>query len=391
MTHIRKRVLPSGAVSFQARASVTGTDGRRQYHARDFATEKEARTWAQAQGGLIERRGAAADKDTVAGFFERWLAWLDDAGTLQPKSRYEYGRHLHRLVPLIGAKRIDRLTTYDIDHAYGLLLRRGGRGGRPLSPRTVHHIHRVLSVALKRARVWRLITDSPAAEATPPSPGKSPARAPSPAQLAAYLEAARPTLFWTLILTALATGLRRGELLGLTWSAVDLDTNVIEVRQVMCEVGGRYWLRARPKSEAGLRQVAIPQVLADELHTLRLRQKEERLAYGGAWRTDLDLVFCLPGGAPWQPNRLSRKLAPIAQAASLPPGVRPLHGMRHHHATAMLEQGVPLKVASKRLGHSTIAVTADLYSHVGEALDRGAADAIDRVLRPLLTKRERPS
>jgi integrase len=390
MTHIRKRVLPSGEIRWQARAS-TNAGGKRKYTARDFATEHDAKVWAREQGALIEGRGAGGGKNSVAAYLERWLRWLGDAGTLQPKSLYEYGRHVHRLIPIIGGRRLDRLTAYDLDHLYGQLLRRGGRDSRPLSPRSVHHVHRVLSAALRQACRWKLIAENPAAAASPPSPGKSPAKAPNPAQLAAYLEAASATPYWTLILTALATGLRRSELLGLAWRDVNLEHDTVAVSQVMCEVGGRYWLRPKPKTPAGFRKIAIPRTLAAELRQLQLRQKEERLAYGGAYRTDLDLVFCLPGGAPWQPNRLSRQLAPIARSCGLPPEVRALHGLRHAHASAMLAQGIPLKVTSERLGHSSIAITGDLYSHVDETLDRGAADAMDRVLRPLLTDRKRSS
>jgi integrase len=388
MSHIRKQVLSSGEVRWQVRASTSAGCCRR-YSARNFGTESEAKAWARTHGAAIEGKGISGGKGTVGGYFERWLGHLDEAGKHEAKTVYEYRHHLGRLVPLIGGIRLDRLTSYDLDQAYAQLLRRGGRGGAPLQPRTVYHVHRIASTALKRAAKWRLIAENPAASAEPPSPGKSPARAPTPSQLAAYVAAARTTPYWPIILTALALGLRRGEICGLAWRAVDFERGTLEVTQVMCEVGGRYWLRPKPKTAAGFRTIAMPPTLADELRRLQLQQKEERLAHGAAYRRDLDLVFALPGGEPWQPNRLSRKVAPIARAAGLPRNCWPLHSLRHRHASDMLAQGVPLKVASERLGHSSIAVTADIYSHVDAALDRGAAEATDRVLRALLTKPER--
>jgi integrase len=385
MSYVHRRVLPSGAIRFQARAS-TSAGGKRQHHTRSFATEREARAWANSQGALIERKGVAAGKDTVARYFERWLTHIEEAGQLEPKTVYEYRHHLRRLVPLIGAIRLNRLRSYDLDTAYGALLRRGGRGGRPLHPRTVSHVHRIVSGALKRAVKWKLIPENPAASAEPPSPGKSQAKAPSPAQLRAYLAAAHGTRYWPFILAALTTGLRRGELCGLSWRDVDLEHERITVTQVMAEVAGRYWLRAKPKSAAGHRTIAIPLLLADELWRLKQAQAEERKRYGSQYRDDLDLVFCLPGGDPWQPNRLSRKLAPIARAAGLPSEVRPLHGLRHDHATRMLSEGVPLKVASQRLGHSSITITGDTYTHVEEGPDRAAAAALDKALAPLLAE-----
>jgi integrase len=386
--HIRKRTLPSGKARWQVRTSVA-TGGRREERARDFTSERAAKQWARDHGNLIERRGAAAGETTVAGYFERWLQHLEEAGSVQAKTLYEYQHNLRRLVPLIGSIRLDRLTTLDLDQSYARLLRRGGRGGKPLHPRTVYVVHRTVSAALKRARKWKLIPDNPAQDAEPPSPGKSRANAPTPDQLKAYLQAVRPTPFWPFILATICTGLRRGELLGLAWSAVDLENNVIEVRQVMCEVGAKYWLRPHPKTEAGFRKLTIPLILASELAWLRLKQKEEMLAYGRAYRRDLDLVFSQDGGQPWQPNRLSRKIAPLARGAGLPLTCKPLHGLRHGHATALLKQGIPVKVTSERLGHASITITSDLYQHVDEELDRRAADAIDRVLAEALADTRR--
>src|SRR5262249_34841442 len=97
-------------------------------------------------------------------------------------------------------------------------------------------------------------------------------------------------------------------------------------------------------------------------------------------RADLDLIFCRTGGEPWPPSAITRAASTIARAAGLPPAVAPLHGLRHGHATAMMAEGVPLKIASARLGHSTTRITADLYQHTTQELDRAAADAIQRAI-----------
>jgi integrase len=244
----------------------------------------------------------------------------------------------------------------------------------------------MISAALRRAVKWRLVPENVAAQAEPPSPGKSPARAPSREQLANYLAVIRPTPHWCLILLTLATGLRRGEVLGLAWDAIDLDRLVLEVRQTVCEAGPRYWIRPRPKTAAGWRQVAFPAALGDELHRWRAQQDEEKKVFGTSWRSDLNLVFPAPasGGLPWKPQRLSHALRPLARAAGLPLECRPLHGLRHHHATRLLAEGIAMKVASERLGHASIVITANLYTHVEATLDRAAADAIGRGLEPLL-------
>jgi len=388
MSHIRKRILTNGEIRWQARAS-TYAGGSRKYHARNFETERAAVEWVNSQGSLIERRGISGGKDTVASYFKRWITHLEEAGKLEPRTLEGYRHALGKITPLVGGIKLAKLGTHDLDVAYVKLAKSGGLNGRPLSERSVQVVHRVVSNSLKRARRWGMIAQNPAADAEAPSPGRSAARAPTPEQLAAYIEAAQPTPYFPLILTALACGLRRGELLGLRWGDVDLERNTIQVSQVMCEANGKFWLRPKPKSEASRRKVAIPEMLAAELARLRTRQSQEKLAHGPDFRRDLDLVFCQPFGQPWRPSVMNRKIEPIARAAGLPKNVRPLHGLRHRHASDLLAQGIALKVASERLGHSDIRLTANAYTHVDDHLDRAAAQATDTVLRALLTKGER--
>jgi integrase len=242
-------------------------------------------------------------------------------------------------------------------------------------------------MALKRARRWKLIAENPAADAEPPAPGRSPMRAPTVEELQRYLDAARGTPYWLFALGAIALGLRRSELAGLSWRNVDLERGTIEVVQVMAEAGDRFWLRPKAKTSAGFRRVSMPPVLVEELTRLRLQQKEEMLYYGQGYRRDLDLVICHPGGEPWRPNLVTRGLARIARKAGLPKWVAPVHGLRHGHASAMIAS-VPLKVVSERLGHSSIKITADTYMHANAELDRAAAGVIEALIRPLVTKQE---
>jgi integrase len=384
--HIRKRVLPSGKERWQVRISNT-IDGRRVERARDFSTAHEARSWSRQEGAAIEDRSVRGSEGTFANYSRRWLDHLAAMGQHQPKSLLEYRQCLGRVLPFIGGKRLDRLSPADLEQAYAQLLQRGGRWGGPLSARTVVCTHRVVFMALKRARRWKLIGDNPAAEIDLPARGRSPARAPTSEELERYLAVMRPTPYWPLVLAGLCLGLRRGEILGLRWSDVDLTTGVLRVTQVIRQADRRYWLEEKPKTPAGLREISIPAILAEELARLRLRQKEERLAYGRAYRADLDLVFTMPGGEPWAPDRLTRLISYIARRNGLPPACAPLHSLRHAHASALLGT-VPLKVVSARLGHASTRITADTYTHVAPAFDRAAADAIEVIVRPLVTKRE---
>jgi integrase len=386
MSHVRKKLLVDGTAVWQARAS-SYASGKRRYISRQFRSEREAVEWARAQGAF-ENRGTGGSKDSAAAFFRRWIGYLEEAGKLEPRTLEGYRHALGKITPLVGGIKLSRLTTHDLDHAYARLRRAGGRNGKPLGERSVQAVHRVTSTALRRACKWGMIAQNPAQDAEAPSPGRSAAKAPTPEQLQAYVDAATETEFLPLILTALACGFRRGELLALSWGDIDLPNRNISISRVMCEANGRFWMRPRPKSEAGRREVAIPEALADVLAKHRARQAEEKLAAGESYRRDLDLVFARPLGEPWRPSVLNQKIQPIAKAAGLPRECRMLHGLRHRHASDLLSGGIQLKVASGRLGHSDVTLTANLYQHIDKDLDRQAAEVADRVLRGLLAKKE---
>jgi integrase len=286
---------------------------------------------------------------------------------------------------LIGHLRLDRLTPRALDQCYVKLLQGGGKNGRPLHARTVLHSHRVLHTSLEQAVRWDLLSDNPARRARPPRAAPSRATAPTPQQLARYLDVARASPHWAVVLTALATGLRRSELLALRWADVDLEQATLTVTPTVWEATGAYGLRPhKAKTEGSLRTIAIPPILVTELPQLKLRQGEMRLQVGPEYRTDLDLIFARAGGELWAPSEMGRRIKQLHTRAGLPPEVRPLHGLRHAFATESLGAGVGLKTVSERMGHARIAITADLYGHVHREVDRSAALALDAVLRPLI-------
>jgi len=391
MSHIQKRTLPSGKTSWQARVSTT-QDGKRHQVARDFASKADALAWCRDRASLIERKRVKGSSASVAAYIERWLSFLEGRGRLEHKTMYSYRSRLRPLMEIIGAIRLDRLTPHDLDHAYSRLLQRGRTKGKDrgpgLSARTVHVTAMTLHAALERAVKWRLVPVNVAKEAEVPGPGRSPAVAPTADELHRYLQAAEGTPWRLFILTALATGLRRGELCALSWRNVDLDGKSLRVTQSMWDAGGQFGIKPRGKTAAAMRTLALPAFLADELRAHWARQAEERLMHGKYWRSDLNLVFCQLGGEPWGPSQVTRAVSAIARGAGLPRNCAPLHSLRHAHATAMLAEGIAAKVASSRLGHSSTRITLDLYSHSTAELDEAAAAAVERALLPLV---KRPS
>ena len=175
---------------------------------------------------------------------------------------------------------------------------------------------------------------------------------------------------------ALATGMRRGELFGLRWQDTDLVKGRLHVHQGLVEIGSELRFQ-EPKTKGGRRVVPLPPECIPLLEEHRARQLEQRRVLGPAWR-DHDLVFTIGDGGPIAPRNLIRRFKGLCQAAGLPPIT--FHGVRHAHATQLLRDGIAAKVVSERLGHASIAITLDTYSHVLPDMQATAVAAISEAL-----------
>jgi integrase len=231
--------------------------------------------------------------------------------------------------------------------------------------------HKLLKSALDRELIARNPADNSAVRSARPKAKASTPNIWTAEQTYAFLDAQRNDRLFALWRVATMTGLRRGELAGLQWSDVDLDAGTLRVTRTRVVVGYEV-LDSTPKTLSGNRVISLDGETVAALRRHWANQAAERLA------TDLwegsDYLFCDEIGRPYHPQRFTQMLAAKAKAAGLPP-VK-IHALRHGHATAGLEAGVPLKVMSERLGHSSIQITADVYSHVSTAVDQAAADTI---------------
>lgn len=171
------------------------------------------------------------------------------------------------------------------------------------------------------------------------------------------------------------TGLRRGEALGLTWGHIDLDRQVLAVRRALLSIGYEVQIGG-PKTRYGERTVDFDETTGDVLQQLQVAQKRQHRQLGITW-SRRSLVFTREDGSPWHPESVSDRFVRVARHAGVP--MIRLHDLRHTHASLALASGVHLKVVQERLGHSSIAVTSDLYSHVTPGLQRAAADAVARI------------
>jgi integrase len=298
--------------------------------------------------------------------------------TVRPSTFAGYLEKLESYVlPRIGSLRLHEITPDKLNRLYAELQEHGrvsGRGG--LSPKTVRHVHVTLHRVLADAVQWDRIARNPADRATPPKPKRVEMKTWSPTQLRAFLDSLRTDRLYAAFHLLATTGMRRGELLGLRWVDVDLEAGWLTVRQTLISIGYEVQL-SEPKTERSRRRIGLDPATVVALRMQRTRQLEERLAWGEAW-TDTGLVFTREDGSPIHPQSLSQAFENRARAVGLPP-IR-LHDVRHSYATAALAAGVPTRVLSERLGHSSTALTTDTYQHVVAEMDEEAAARIARVI-----------
>jgi len=249
---------------------------------------------------------------------------------------------------------------------------------RTLSPRTVVYLRAILRTALRSAVKWGMAARNVAQLADPPRLSRREIHPLTPDQARAFLESIDKHRLYAVFAVAIACGLRRGEILGLRWSDVDLEAARLRVEQAMSrdEDGKRVFLE--PKSERSRRTIALPAVIVDALKTHRKEQLEERLVAGGEWR-DSGLVFTNTRGGALDEWKLGDQLHAMLEAAKLP-RVR-FHDLRHSCASFLLAQGVGPRAIMEILGHSQISLTLDTYSHLMPGGHEEAADKMDQLLR----------
>ena len=350
-----------------------GTGKRRQQWVSGFPTRKAAEADRDEARARV-RRGTyvVPTRQTVGEYLSEWLDGV--RGEYMPGSYDAVKLHVERYIsPRIGQVPLAGLTTPTVKAFYAELYKSGRlRSDKPLSAKTVHNIHRTLSRALNDAVQEQppRIPANPAARAhkAPASPEQATWTAEDLHRFYAFVGEDRLFALWRL---AASTGLRRGELVGLRWSDVDLDAARISIASQRSKGGGTV-ATSRPKNKRG-RVVELDPVTVSALRSYRTRQLEERMMLGDGWH-DSGLVFTHADGTPLHPDSVTKRFGRLVLAAELP--TVKLHGLRHTHATLMLGAGVHIKIVQERLGHSSIAITGDVYSHVSASMQADAAAAV---------------
>ncbi len=311
------------------------------------------------------------ERQTLAHYLASWLEMMRPPHiSAKTYDRYEELVRLH-IVPTLGKVSLARLTPQHVQALYS-------SKRDALSPTTVHHIHAVLHTALQSALRLGLVQRNVCDLVQKPRMGRAEMKTWNPEQAKAFLDAAEGDRLHALYVLALSTGMRQGELFGLRWRDVDLDgaslsvvTNLRRSRVAGTEL-------AEPKTRGSRRRIALTPSTVVVLREHRTRQLEERLRLGAAWE-DHDLVFADTTGTPLRANNVERRhFGPIMRKAGVP-RIR-FHDLRHTAATLLLVKGINPKIVSEMLGHASVTITLDKYSHVLPSMQLQAAAAMEDVL-----------
>jgi integrase len=348
-------------------------NGKRRYVAKQIkGTKKDAQTYLNnALRDVDSGTFVEPTTYTVNSYFDRWLETAVRP-RVSRRTADGYAALLKRYVrePL-GQRRLDKLQPLDIQKVYGEMQTRG------LSARIVRHTHSALHNALRQAVKWGILSRNPSDLVELPKVPHKERRVLSPDEAASFLEVADVMPRGLIFEFALLTGMRPEEYLALQWADVDFERATAQVRRALVR-HKRSWSFEEPKTARSRRTVYLSAPLLQKLAAHKRKQAEIRLKLGAAWQA-FDLVFCSDEGTPLTiPNITYRYFRPILTEAKLP-RIR-LYDLRHTCATLLLIAEENPKVVSERLGHSTIVLTLDTYSHVLPTMQQGATARLEKLL-----------
>lgn len=363
------------------------------YYRADVGRDAAGRRREQRKGGFPTEKAAQAaltavlhsvntheyrhdDRQTVGAYLRGWIDAKEANGLIRRSTAMGYRSHIEQdIIPAIGAVRLGELRPSRVEQMLKDL-QADGRGAT-----VTRRIHATLRSALSDAKRKRLVTYNAAVDVELPSVTRAEVDPWSGDELADFLDHAESHRLGALFEVLAFTGMRRGEVCGLRWADVDLTRGVITVREQLVEVNGKI-VPGAPKTRSGKRSVEISDRTIEALKGRRLAQDIDRMEWGRGY-ADSDRIFTREDGTDLLPSAVTHLFLRLAREAGLRP-VR-LHDLRHGAASLMLAQDVPLAVVSKVLGHSSVGITADIYSHMLPGVGRKAAEAMAAAVRPRAT------
>ncbi|MFC1901372.1 tyrosine-type recombinase/integrase [Chloroflexota bacterium] len=374
---IRKRSTKSWEVIYDLPVdSLTGK--RRQKSQTIRGTKRDAERALREIISSVEQGSYVKPNKITTG---DWLRqFLKDCASMSTTGRTQesYSSIVERhLIPALGRVPIAELHAQQIQNYYAEKISKGradGKGG--LSARSVIYHHRILSKALSYAVKMGVVVRNVANDAEPPRADRKSMNTLSQEEIKRFLDAASKTEYYAFFATLLFTGLRRGELLVLRWRNLDLEKAKLMVVESGHKLDNGNYIIKEPKTTKSRRTVVLPNPLMELLKAYRADQELWRVQLGVTLNAD-DFVFIRPDGSANNPNAVTLAFHRIIKKAGLKK-IR-LHDLRHTHATMMLQANINPKIVSERLGHASIGITLDIYSHVLPGMQEAAMEQFDRI------------
>ena len=310
------------------------------------------------------------ERQTLAHFLDAWMTETQQP-KLRPSTLKSYESYIRtHIVPRLGDKTLGELTAQDVQRFLNDCTCRG------LSPRSVQYIRAILRAALGQALRWGYVERNVAALASPPRQKRKQIETLTADEAGHLMEATQEDRLGTLFATALYTGMRQGELLGLRWPDVDLDAGIVRVRQAVQKIDGT-WEFVEPKSANGRRTLPLCQPAIDVLRHQKEQVRAMRQHADMAWQ-EWGLVFPSALGTPLDSSNVTHHLQRQLDRAGLPRVT--FHALRHTCGSLLHQEGVPARTIMEILGHSQMTLTLGTYCHATNAMFDEAASALERAL-----------
>lgn len=342
-------------------------------------TQKEVRRKMNAARSALDNNDYHdPSKLTVGQWLDIWVR--DYLGDVKPYTALSYTQHVNNHIkPAIGAVKLDELDTNTIQGFYNRL-QRGTRGKPALSPKTVRNIHGVLHAALQQAVAEGTLHHANPTEACKlPRKDQKEMRPLDEDETRRFIEAVKGHCYEIIFLVALFTGMRQGEVLGLTWDCVDFKRGVIKVnKQLQKDAGGGSSYSLVTTKNGKGRVITPPHYVMQLLEDQRKRQAEWKHRAGPAWQNKINLVFTSELGTPVLHHTLYHNFKHVVESLGLPE-VR-FHDLRHTYAVAAISAGVDIKTVQANLGHATASFTLNVYAHVTEQMNRASAEKMQQYI-----------
>jgi len=381
--HVRKRGSNTWQIIIE-QPPCPDTGKRNRVYATVSGTRKESERVMREMMAELETNSYIKNTAiTVGAYFMDWFGtYIEPHKAKTTAASYLYNIEYY-IIPRFGSMKLQSLTTLDIQKWINELAIKSPLSNRPLSPKSIRNLYMNLNAGLKRAVLLELIRKNPGATVELPKCKPYKAEVYNAEELQQLFEAAQGTDLEIGIMLLVCLGIRRGELMALTWPDIDFDNKLVNINKATVKVHSGGKVTKDPKSESGKRVIEAPDVLIDFLRRERVTYLERKLQHGAEYH-DNGLVVCQSNGKSYSVDFYTHKFKALLKAHGLKK-IR-LHDLRHSHASFCILNGVDYKYLQGRLGHSAFSTTMDTYSHILSDHAKNEAEKVNTGLQSIVAK-----